>query len=340
MNHNIKQVERQLYILSLLSWYQEGFTIKELYSRLRNDGIDVSLRTIRRDLDDLTLANFPIYEEKKGRSICYRLKKIEFLQAQFNTDELIGLYFLKELLYPVSSLPAIQNAYNLIIKFIEGLPQLDRKFILNLKNYFKVDYLLMDPEENVSEDTFKTLGQAILDNRVIKARYYSFYSDTVTDREIEPYHIIFKNQHYYLIGYCRKRGDVRDFRVSRFRCIALTEEHYNKPWKYSYADYVKHSWHIIKGKEIFDVEIKFTPQKARFIKEYYRHKADRLKELPDGSLLFSRRVAGLEEIIPWVLGFGGEAKVLSPPELKEAILNHLKQMQSTYSISNNCGKGT
>lgn len=333
MKNTIKQVERQLYILSLLSWYQEGVTVRELHSRLRNDGIDVSLRTVRRDLDDLTLANLPIYEEKKGKSIRYLLNKMELHPVPFSIDELIGLYFLKELLSPVSSLPVIQNAYNLIFKSIEGLPQLDRKFILNLRKHFKVDYLLMAPEESVSEKTLKTLNQAILDARVISGRYYSFYSDAVTDREIEPYHIIIKNRHYYLIGYCRERGEVRDFRISRFLRVALTPESFKKTGSFSYTDYIRHSWDIIKGKEIYDMKVKFTPQKARFVKEYHHYQADQLKELPDGSLLFCRRVAGLEEVIPWVLGFGGGAEVLSPPELKEAVLNHLKQMQSTYSIS-------
>ena len=332
MKNTIKQAERQLYILSLLNWYQEGITVKELHSRLRNDGINVSLRTVRRDLDDLTLANFPIYEERQGKSIRYLLKKMELQPVPFSIDELIGLYFLKELLYPVSSLPVIQNAYKLISKSIESLPRPDRKFILKFREHFKIDFLLMDPEENVSEKTLNTLNQAIQDTRVVKARYYTFHSDTVTDREIEPYHIIIKNQHFYLIGYCRERGEVRDFRISRFLKVALTSRYFKKTGDFSYADYIRHSWDIIKSKEIYDMQIKFTPRKARFVKEYHHYQADRLQELPDGSLLFSRRVAGLEEVIPWVLGFGGEAEVLSPPELREAVLNHLQRMQSIYSI--------
>ena len=87
---------------------------------------------------------------------------------------------------------------------------------------------------------------------------------------------------------------------------------------------------MVKDKEIYDIKIKFTPRIARFVKEYESWRAGRLKELPDGSLVFSRRVAGFEEIIPWVLSFGGEAEVLNPQELREAVVGHLKKMQSVY----------
>ena len=332
MKNVLKQVERQFYVLSLLGRSREGITVKELHSMLQKDGIDVSARTVRRDLDDLTLANFPIYEEKRGNSTRYMLKKMELRPVPFSINELIGLYFLKELLYPVSSLPVIQDAYGLIFRSIEDLPQPDRKFILSLREHFKIDYLLMDPEENISSEILETLGKGIVYNLVIRASYYSFRSNAVTEREIEPYHLIIKNRHYYLIGYCRERGEVRDFRVSRFRHVELTSEQFNQAPDYSYADYIRHSWHILKDKEIYDIKIRFTPRKARFVKEYERQHADRLKELRDGSLIFCRRVAGLEEVVPWVLSFGGEAEVLSPPELREAVVEHLKKMQSTYSV--------
>ncbi|NLC10965.1 MAG: WYL domain-containing transcriptional regulator [Firmicutes bacterium] len=330
MKNSIKQVERQLYILTLLSLCQEGLTIKELHARLQRDGIAVSTRTVRRDLNNLSMAKFPIYEEKKGKDTRYFLRKLELKAVPFSIGELIGLYFLKELLSPVSSLPVIQDAYNIISKSIKGLPRLDRKFILNLKDQLKIDHLLMDPEEEIPGKILKILGQAIADGRVIKARYYSFHSDAVSERYIEPYHIIMKNRHYYLIGYCRERCEMRDFRISRFQDLALTEEYFEKAKNFSYADYIKHSWHILKNKEVFEMKVKFTPQKARFVKEYYSHQADRLKECADGSLLFYRRVAGLEEVIPWVLSFGGEVEVLSPPELKETVLKHLQRMQATY----------
>jgi hypothetical protein len=70
---------------------------------------------------------------------------------------------------PVSSLPVIQDAYGLIFRSIEDLPQLDRKFILSLREHFKIDYLLMDPEENISSEILEALGKGIVDNLVIRA---------------------------------------------------------------------------------------------------------------------------------------------------------------------------
>lgn len=330
MKGNIKQVERQFYILSLLGSSREGLSVRELHSRLQEEGIEVSVRTVRRDLDDLTLANFPIFEEKRGSCTYYVLNSMELRPVPFSINGLISLYFLKELLYPVSSLPVIQDAYDLISRSIEDLPRPDRKYIHSLRKQLKIDHQLIDPEEDISFEILETLREAIAENRVVKASYYSFSSDTVTEREIEPYYIVIKNRHYYLIGHCRKRGEVRDFRVSRFHCVEPTSKHFRKKDSFSYADYIRYSWNMVKDKEIYDIKIKFTPRIARFVKEYESWRADRLKELPDGSLVFSRRVTGFEEVIPWALSFGGEAEVLSPQELREAVVGHLKKMQSVY----------
>lgn len=330
MPRTIRQVERQLYILLLLSWYQEGITVKELHAKLLAEGISVSPRTIRRDLDDLTLASFPLYEEKRGKTVYFKAGKFKMPDTYFTFEEMAALHFLKELLEPVSFLPVTQSAYRIICQSIANLPHLNKKFIQNLKQYFKVELALLDPQEKISRAVLESLSKAVLEHRVIKVLYYSFSSDALGEREIEPYFITIKNNHYYLIGYCRLRQEVRDFRVSRFRDVSLQDEHFTRKKRFSYQDYIRHSWKILKNEKIYPLKIRFDARSARFVKEYHGDQADRLKELPDGSLLFYRRVAGLEEVLPWVLSFGAGAEVLCPAELRAAVKKHLQQMQALY----------
>jgi proteasome accessory factor B len=329
---SIRQVERQLFILFLLDCYRDGISAAELHQKLLDEGIEVSLRTVRRDLDDLTLANFPIFEERKGKVTLYKIKQFHLPSIHFTVNELLGLYFLKELLIPVSSLPVMRHAYKFISQAIEGLPRLKKKFIHNLKEHCKVECMLMDTEENVSQEMLELLNRAIFDSKVIQAHYYSFSSDSLSQREIEPYYIIIKNRHYYLVGYCRMRAEVRDFRISRFRQVTIKDECFSGKSTFSYEDYVRYSWGILKGGDIHELEVRFSPWIARFVKEYHHLKADSIEELPDGSLLFCRRVAGLEEVLPWVLSFGSSVEVLRPPELREAVIQHLQQMKSLYAL--------
>lgn len=238
MSENIKQVERQLYILSLLSWYPEGITVKELHRKLSFEGINVSQRTVRRDLDNLTLANFPLFEEKKGNTIYYKVRKFKLPDACFTFSELVALYFLKELLEPISFLPVAKNAHRFIYEIIENLPRLNQKFIINLQDHFIIEQTLLNPQEKTSRLILETLSKAIIEHKVISATYYSFSSNTLTEREIEPYFITINNRHYYLVGYCHLRNEVRDFRVSRFQKVAITDISYTQKKSFSYQDYI------------------------------------------------------------------------------------------------------
>ncbi|MFH0931828.1 MAG: WYL domain-containing protein, partial [Candidatus Zixiibacteriota bacterium] len=59
---------------------------------------------------------------------------------------------------------------------------------------------------------------------------------------------------------------------------------------------------------------------------------ENLSKPGDGSLLYSVRVSGIEEISRWILGFGEMVEVLEPEELKVNIKETVQKMQKLYSI--------
>ena len=54
------------------------------------------------------------------------------------------------------------------------------------------------------------------------------------------------------------------------------------------------------------------------------HHTQRVERRPDGGAVLHFRVAGLDEIVHWVLGWSGRAKVISPPELREKVVEQLQ----------------
>ena len=61
------------------------------------------------------------------------------------------------------------------------------------------------------------LQRAVIQERVLRVRYHSFSSDELTEREIEPYCLVFYGNDWHLVGYCRLRDGIRDFRCGRVR---------------------------------------------------------------------------------------------------------------------------
>ena len=71
---DISQVERQLYILSLLSENRRGHSVDEILNSLHRVGIDVSRKTVERDIDYIT-SNFFVYEDERDGKTVYLANK-------------------------------------------------------------------------------------------------------------------------------------------------------------------------------------------------------------------------------------------------------------------------
>ena len=72
---------------------------------------------------------------------------------------------------------------------------------------------------------------------------------------------------------------------------------------------------------------------AGYIEEKIWHHSQVTVRRPDGSLLFTAVVAGLEEIKHWVLRWGAEAAVLEPPALRSAVADEARRTLANYDTA-------
>lgn len=78
------------------------------------------------------------------------------------------------------------------------------------------------------------------------------------------------------------------------------------------------------------VKIKFRGIGAKVIESGQHHSSEKMTKLKDGSLIYEIKVAGIDEIYRWVMGFGEDAKVLAPKELKQKIKSSIEKMSRFY----------
>jgi proteasome accessory factor B len=79
--------------------------------------------------------------------------------------------------------------------------------------------------------------------------------------------------------------------------------------------------------------VRFDPLVADNVAEVVWHKTQKSKFLDDGSLLFEVKVSGLWEISWWILGYGDQAEVLEPKELRRMVAERAKRLAARYEIS-------
>jgi predicted DNA-binding transcriptional regulator YafY len=64
---------------------------------------------------------------------------------------------------------------------------------------------------------------------------------------------------------------------------------------------------------------RFSASQAPYIRERAWHPSQKIETEPDGSIILTLRVADLWEVKFWLIGFGAEAEVSEPAELRDDV---------------------
>ena len=100
------------------------------------------------------------------------------------------------------------------------------------------------------------------------------------------------------------------------------------------ADQWKHllqgAFGIFQGKETVTAVLRFTPFRARWIKEQIWHPDQTVTHLDDGGLELSFPVADFREIKLKILQFGADVEVISPEELRREVQKEIENMAKIY----------
>ncbi len=161
----------------------------------------------------------------------------------------------------------------------------------------------------------RDVQRAVAERRVIQLHYRARGRTDTTRRDVEPLGIVFHTDAWYLVAWCRLRGDLRHFRVDRIQHIDPGTETFPTRPDFSLADHLAEQ---AEPGETVSVRIWFADLALpRAHRESY---ATLVEELPrDGGAEVSLFTCSLEWLARWVLSFGDRAEALHPPRLRELV---------------------
>lgn len=320
---------RQQFLLRTLAGSKKGRSAEDLHRELVKTLMeDISIRTIYRDIDILS-AIFPITEEQRGQKTYYMMLdnfKLEELQCSF--EEMMAVVFINRLLESLGRDSVTEAGIKLTNRLISGLPQPQRLYLQDIYQNFRVEF---PGSEGRGAQIIQLFADAIRLQKAVRIHYRAFGANETSERIIHPYTIYFRQQ-YYLVAWCTSRNSIREFRLDRIEEAEMLETLFEPAPSFNYEDYSKRCWNALKGEEDYQVVLRFSPEASSFVKEYMGNKADRLKDLPDGSLEFYKSVSMLEEIFAWVLSMGPQVEVIAPQELKGMVTETIREQAKNLGL--------
>lgn len=270
---------------------KEHTTASELAEKL-----EVSVRTIYRDIDALSGAGIPIYAET-GRNGGIRLMNDFVLDKSVLSEE-----EKKEILMALLGMNSLQNSEN-----SQTLQKLSAVFNLKPDNWLEVDFSRWGNNETDNEK-FELLKLSIIHCKKIKIRYASSYGE-ISERIVQPCKLVFKSLSWYLAAFCTEKRDWRTFKVNRILDMEILNESFPRQ---NYPKSINSS-----DRECDDITLRFPKEMSYRVYDEFNRTMIRQQE--NGDLIVYANMPVDSWLIGFLLSFGTQAEIISPAYLKEIV---------------------
>jgi predicted DNA-binding transcriptional regulator YafY len=319
------------------------WTILREVERARGSGVtidglatlcEVTTRTIRRDLQALQEAGFPLYDDRShddGRTRWHlNGQALKGLAAGLTVSELCALYFSRTLLESLSGTPFRDDLESAFEKLGSALTPHMRAFLDQLPRVIatKADPMRrrFDPRQ---QPIIARALEATVNQRQAKLTYYSKSSDRTKTYLIHPYRLAYAQAGLYLMAYVPEYGQVRTFAVERIEDLSLLEERFT-PIEELPDEAFPHSLGVHSGPPEH-VEIDFQPAIADYVSAREWHPSQQLRDNGPDGLRLTLDVCLDRALQSWILSFGPFARVIAPDALVKDIAEQFEEARARYA---------
>ena len=282
--------------------------------------LEVSERTIHRDVEALAAAGVPIYAERGPHGGVRLVDGYRTRLTGMTGDEAEAL-FLSGLPGPAAELGLGTVITAARLKVLAAMPvelraratRLVERFYLDAAGWFR---------QGESVPHLPALAEAVWETRVVRVTYDR--GDEVAERLLEPLGLVLKAGTWYVVA--RRDGDVRTYRVARVRDAILLDERFERPAAFDLASYWLEA-SVAYEREVprLDVTIRVDPahldELADHVGEGSVAAAERLDEPdPDGWTRLRLRMTYPNEAPARLMGLGSHLEVLDPPAVRQRVV--------------------
>jgi predicted DNA-binding transcriptional regulator YafY len=324
-----QEVIRQWKVLHALESSRHGASIDALA-----DELDVTTRTIRRDLAALQEAGFALYDERDedGRAR-WRIdgQILKGIETGFTLAELCAMYLSRNLLESVAGSPFQRDLTNAFGRLEKMLSPRMRQFLDRLPSVLAAKPGPRARGKESSADIVARLLEATLHFRVTTMRYHSISSGRVKDYVVHPYRLAFAQGGMYLLGYVPDYKDVRTFAIDRIASASLEKQTFT-PKQPIGEDVFANSLGVNTG-PAERVDLEFDTRVAPYVRARVWHASQQISDGENGGVRLTMNVCHDWALRSWILSWGPFARVVSPAGLAADIQSDLQSAVAKYPSS-------
>jgi predicted DNA-binding transcriptional regulator YafY len=177
-------------------------------------------------------------------------------------------------------------------------------------------------------DVLAAVRSALARGARLHLTYFVPTRDETTERDVDPMRVVLMDGRWYVEGWCRRAEAVRLFRLDRVEHVIVLDEPAAPPPEAEPTDL---SAGLFQPAPEHRRAVLVLAPDAHWVAEYYPvDEIDQDVDAPDGAIRVVMRYADPVWLVRLVLGLGGAARVVDPPELAAAVLQRARQALAVH----------
>jgi predicted DNA-binding transcriptional regulator YafY len=304
----MSNVATRLLSLIMLLQTQRRWKAAELAQEL-----EVSERTVLRYIGMIEEMGIPIYAERGPYGGFSLVRGYRLPPLLFTAEEATVLYMGANLMRELWGQTYHDAVTAVTAKLDNVLPDELRQEVATARQSLLMSGLTARDFRPL-EPTIHLLRQCVGEHRCAELTYRG-YAGEETQRKVDPYALALYGGLWYLVAYCRLRGELRTFRLDRIRAARRLDESFARPADFDARRYLANS---LRYESHYQIVVDVPPEMAPRLREQFGHWMQ-IQERPGQPAQGRFGTATLEWAISWVLGLGPGARAVEPPELAQRV---------------------
>lgn len=306
------RIDRML-AMTVLLLGRSRITAREMAERF-----EVSVRTIYRDIEAMSVAGIPIVAYPGGGGGYGLIEEYTIDRQLMSFDGMLSILAALRGIHDTLD----DNALGTAIEKLEALVPRDRKTEVEQRlKQFVVDLSPWGMPASHKE-RLRTAQRALVQARVLSFEYQGAAAEP-TRRSVEPATLVFKGHSWYLYAYCRLREDFRLFRISRMRAVRIEAEQFvRRPESYEESEV------DMTARPSTRFVLRFAPVVRSLVEDAF-DPAD-LDLQADGSLIATFDVPEDEWVYAMILSYGECVEVIEPSHARGSMARRARKILDLY----------
>ncbi|HLL80093.1 MAG TPA: WYL domain-containing protein [Ktedonobacteraceae bacterium] len=319
----------RLLVLLMLLQTRGRVTAQSLAKRL-----EVSERTIYRDLEALGMAGVPVYAER-GPGGGWRLLEDYRTNLSRLTEAEVHTLFLSGAEGPLQDLGLGKTREDALLKLLAALPSVYRRNAEMARQRVHLDATSWFHHEE-AVPYLPLLQEAVWNDRRLYIVYRHF-DESIAERHVNPYGLVAKASIWYLVGTSDESGgEMRVYRVGRIQSAEMLPEHFERPQDFNLPEFWR-PWIAAFEKSRYAYRVTLRVAGGYMNELAYAfgddiHPAEQAtdKDNDNEQITLSLQFESLSQARARLFGLGTRVEVLEPLELRESLAQFAAEIAQFY----------